>query len=335
MTTPDPLFLQKTLADMREKGIEYVVMEVSAHALYYKKDASIRYEACVFTNFSQDHLDFFYSMDSYAEAKKRLFSHKKCDLCILNGDDALGRRIGEERKREAVFYGLNTPCDAFAIVEEESVLGSEFVLNILDDLGRVRLPMMGRHNVYNAMAAATAARMLGFSMESIEEGLSNLTAVKGRLERVGEYRGAQIFVDFAHTPDGLEKSLTELRKFVFGRLICLFGCGGNRDQSKRPKMGETVARLADFAVLTSDNPRYEDPMDIISHIEAGYRKASNRYVIVPDREQAIEYAVALLQKGDILLVAGKGGERHQEIMGIKYLLSDDDIIKKQIGGLKD
>jgi len=195
--------------------------------------------------------------------------------------------------------------------------------------------MMGRHNVYNALAAATCARALGFSMEKIERGLSSLTPVKGRLERIGEYRGAQIFVDFAHTPDGLEKTLTELRKFVSGRLICVFGCGGNRDQAKRPKMGGTVARLADFAVLTSDNPRYEDPMDIISHIESGYRKVSSRYVIVPDREKAIEYAVAILREGDILLVAGKGGERYQEIMGIKYLLSDDDIIKKQIGGLKN
>jgi len=335
LTTPDPLYLQKTLADMQKSGVEYVVMEVSAHALYYKKDAAIRYEACVFTNFSQDHLDFFYSMDAYAEAKKRLFASKKCRLCILNGDDDLGRKIGGQRNAETVFYGLNTPCDAFAIVEEENALGTEFVLNILDDLGRVRLPMMGRHNVYNALAAATCARALGFSMEKIERGLSSLTPVKGRLERIGEYRGAQIFVDFAHTPDGLEKTLTELRKFVSGRLICVFGCGGNRDQAKRPKMGGTVARLADFAVLTSDNPRYEDPMDIISHIESGYRKVSSRYVIVPDREKAIEYAVAILREGDILLVAGKGGERYQEIMGIKYLLSDDDIIKKQIGGLKN
>ena len=172
-------------------------------------------------------------------------------------------------------------------------------------------------------------------MLEIEQGLNELLPVKGRLELICEHCGAQIFVDFAHTPDGIEKSLQELRKHTKNRLICLFGCGGNRDKSKRPIMGERVGAIADFAVLTSDNPRYEDPMDIISAIEKGYRKRSNRYAIVPDREKAIEYALGLLTDGDILLVAGKGGEAYQEIMGIKYLLSDDDIIKKLIGGFRN
>lgn len=332
LTTPDPIYLQSALADMAKEGVEYVVMEVSAHALYYKKDASIEYSACVFTNFTQDHLDFFPSMQEYGEAKKTLFSAQKCEICVLNGDDAFGREIGASRDG-AVYYGLETPCDSFAMVEKESVYGSEIILNILDDIGRVKLPMMGRHNVYNALAAATCARTLGISIRKIERGLNELPPVKGRLELIGEHNGAQIFVDFAHTPDGLEKSLRELRKHTKNRLICLFGCGGNRDKSKRPIMGETVGRTADFAVLTSDNPRYEDPMDIICAIEKGYRKSSNRYAIVPDREKAIEYALGLLADGDILLAAGKGGEAYQEIMGIKYLLSDDDIIKKLIGGL--
>ncbi len=335
LTTPDPIFLQKTLADMVQEGVEYAVMEVSAHALYYKKDASIRYAACIFTNFTQDHLDFFQTMENYAEAKRRLFTPKKCDVCILNGDDRLAREIGRERKKGVFYYGLESPCDAFAIVERESVYGFGLVLNIFDDIGSVGLSMTGLHNVYNALGAATCARMLGVSMEYIEKGLQDLKRVQGRLELVAEYRGAQVFVDFAHTPDGLEKSLAALKKHTSGRLICLFGCGGNRDKTKRPVMGETVARLADFAVLTSDNPRYEDPMDIISAIERGYRRRSNRYAIVPDREKAIEYAMQLLTAGDVLLVAGKGGERYQEIMGIKYLLSDDDIIKKQVGGSRE
>ncbi|MBE7093920.1 MAG: UDP-N-acetylmuramoyl-L-alanyl-D-glutamate--2,6-diaminopimelate ligase [Clostridiales bacterium] len=335
LTTPDPIFLQKTLADMVEEGVEYVVMEVSAHALYYQKDASIRYAACIFTNLTQDHLDFFPTMEEYASAKESLFLPKKCPICILNGDEEMGRKIGASRENGVVFYGMETPCDAFAIVEQETLCGSEFVLNVLDDLCSVQMQMTGRHNVYNALAAATCARMLGVAMSQIKKGLTEIKQVKGRLEMIGEYAGARIFVDFAHTPDGLEKSLNALKKHAKGRLLCLFGCGGNRDKSKRPLMGETVAKVADFAVLTSDNPRYEDPMDIICAIEWGYRKYSSRYVIVPDREKAIEYALESLQEGDVLLVAGKGGERYQEIMGIKYLLSDDDIIKTWIGGRKE
>ncbi len=355
LTTPDPIYLQKTLADMVQAGVEYVVVEISAHALYYKKDAPIEYSACIFTNFTQDHLDFFPSMEEYGNAKKRLFDVGRCKVCILNGDDAFGREIGfgrqnihagvQECRRQTpdlgvqaggrpngvLYYGIETPCDAFAMVEREMVHGSLFIVNLMDDIGRISLPMMGRHNVYNALAAATCARALGISMQSIESGLNGLPPVKGRLELVGEYNGAKIFVDFAHTPDGLEKSLQELRKHTEGRLICLFGCGGNRDKLKRPLMGETVGRRADFAVLTSDNPRYEDPMDIISAIEKGLRPVSHQYAIVPDREEGIAYAMGLLQKGDVLLVAGKGGECYQEIMGIKYLLSDDDIIKSLIG----
>lgn len=332
LTTPDPIFLQKTLADMVQEGMEYAVMEVSAHALHYKKDASIHYAACIFTNFSQDHLDFFASMSEYAEAKERLFLPKKCDVCVLNGDDELGRKIGSKRESGTFYYGLETPCDAFAIVEKDEMGRLEFVLNLFDDLGRCLLGMTGLHNVYNALAAATCARILGVPMSQIKKGISAMNGVKGRLEWVAEVSGAQVFVDFAHTPDGIEKSLLALRKHTKGRLVCLFGCGGNRDQSKRPMMGERVALLADFAVLTSDNPRYEDPMDIIVAIEKGVRKHSNRYVIVPDREKAIEYALEILRTGDVLLVAGKGGETSQEIMGIKYQLSDDDIIKKSIGG---
>lgn len=332
LTTPDPIFLQKTLADMVCEGVEYAVMEVSAHALHYQKDASIHYAACIFTNFTQDHLDFFKTMESYGEAKKKLFSKKKTPLCIINGDDCFGREIGSERGEGVVYYGMETPSDAFALITAENVRGTELVLNVMDDLGRVSLSLAGRHNVYNALAAATCARCLGIPMENIACGLTAVEKVDGRLELVGSFHGAYVFVDFAHTPDGLTQSISSLRRHTSGRLICLFGCGGNRDQAKRPLMGEAVARLADFAVLTSDNPRFEDPMDIISAIEKGYRKYSNRYVIVPEREKAIEYAMELLSAGDILLVAGKGGERYQEIMGIKYLLSDNDIIKNRIGG---
>ncbi len=336
LTTPDPIFLHKTLADMFLRGIRYVVMEVSAHALYYYKTEGIAFAACIFTNLTQDHLDFFPDMQSYERAKKRLFFEDNCSLAILNGDDETGRKWGEERlKREdsnqgTLFYGISEPADAFAVLNREDLTGSDCIFNINDEICRVQLSLPGIHNVYNALSAATCALSLGIDLGAIVKGLSNITKVDGRLEKVAIYQDAKIFVDFAHTPDGLEKSLTTLRKHCKGRLYCLFGCGGNRDKRKRPIMGETVAKNSDFAILTSDNPRYEDPLDIISDIEKGYRLLSWKYVIVPDRERAIEYAIERLEGGDVLLVAGKGGERFQEIMGIKYDFNDNDIIAKII-----
>ena len=338
LTTPDPIFLHRTLADMFLKGVKYVVMEVSAHALHYYKTEGIPFVACIFTNLTQDHLDFFSDMQSYENAKKRLFFDDNCLIAILNGDDETGRKWGEERlktgdsNQETLFYGINEPADAFAVLNKEDLSGSDCIFNINDEICRVQLSLAGIHNVYNALAAATCALSLGIDLNAIVKGLSRLSKVEGRLERVASYHGAKIFVDFAHTPDGLEKSLKALRTHCKGRLHCLFGCGGNRDKSKRPIMGKTVAKNSDFAIITSDNPRYEDPLDIISSIEKGYRNISGQYVIVPDRERAIEYALERLQAEDVLLVAGKGGERFQEIMGIKYDFNDNDIIAKIIKG---
>lgn len=330
LTTPDPIFLQERLADMFLCGMEYAVMEVSAHALYYKKICGIHFKACIFTNLSQDHLDFFKTMQAYKEAKYALFTKERCPIAVLNGDEETGREIGALRKNRerTVYYGLHTPSDAFAIITDERLYGSECILNLSDKLCRVTLFMTGKHNVYNALAAALCATELGIPACAIAEGLTALKSVCGRLERVETYEGAEVYVDFAHTPDGLEKSLDALKKHCKGRLICLFGCGGNRDKGKRPLMGETAAKKCDFAILTSDNPRYEDPLDIITDVEKGYRRFSAGYVIVPDRTKAIEYALEFLKSGDVLLVAGKGGENYQEIMGIKYPFNDHDIIRK-------
>ena len=331
LTTPDPLQLQALLAEMVLCGVEYAVMEVSAHALYYKKVAGIEFSACIFTNLTQDHLDFFADMQAYKRAKITLFDDSSCPIAVLNGDDDVGREIGEIRDKRGirtVYYGIQTPADCFALITDENLYGTECIFNIHDELCRVRLGMTGRYNVYNALAAAVCARALGVSAESIATGLNGLDGVCGRLQRIAEYNRANIYVDFAHTPDGLAQSLQSLKKYCKGRLICLFGCGGNRDKSKRRLMGEVAARYADFTVLTSDNPRFEDPLDIITEIERGYKEISVRYVIVTERKRAIEYALNMLQRGDVLLVAGKGGERYQEIMGIKYPFNDQDIIEK-------
>ncbi len=331
LTTPDPIFLQKILAEMRLAGVEVVIMEVSAHALYYKKTAGVRFSACIFTNLSQDHLDFFQTMSAYEESKLTLFDGETCPIAIVNGDEETGRKIGEMRQitgSKTLFYGLNTPADGFAVITDEGLTKTECMLNINDELCRVTLSMTGRHNVYNALAAASCGVELKVSPSQIAKGLTEVKGVKGRLQWVATSRGGHIYVDFAHTPDGIEKSLAALKVHCRGRLLCLFGCGGNRDKGKRSIMGEYAAKGCDFAVLTSDNPRFEDPLDIISEIERGYRRYSSRYVIVPDRERAIEYALAFLREGDILLIAGKGGEEYQEVMGIKYPFNDQAIVEK-------
>ena len=330
LTTPDPIALHQTFADMLMCGVEYVIMEVSAHALYYKKIEGIQFSACIYTNLSQDHLDFFPSMDEYGKVKKSLFSAEKCAVAILNGDDALGREIGKERAEKGLktlYYGLETPADCFAVITDESLQGTECMLNINDELCRVSIALFGLHNVYNALGATACATVLGAG-SGIKKGLSNLTGVSGRLERVISSKRGEIFVDFAHTPDGLDKSLSALKKRCEGRLICVFGCGGNRDAEKRSIMGGIAAQKADFTVLTSDNPRYEDPLDIITAIEKGYRRVSSSYVIVPDRRKAISYAIDMLNKEDVLLIAGKGGEEYQEIMGIKYPFNDYTVVEE-------
>ncbi len=331
LTTPDPVHLYKVLADMAEAGMEYVAMEVSAHALYYGKVDGIPFEAGIYTNFTEDHLDFFDTMENYAAAKAKLFRKGRCRFALFNYDDEECRRIGA-RCENAYSYGLENPSDVFAVDVREDFDGCSYVINLFDEICPIRLQMPGLYNVYNSMAAAACAKLLGVSLPSIAAGLSGLRKVSGRLEHVARVKGADIFVDFAHTPDGLEKSLLSLRRHCAGRLICVFGCGGNRDAKKRPLMGSIAARTADFLVLTSDNPRYEDPFDIILQIEKGVRQVGDNYVIVVDRENAIGYAVDMLKEGDVLLVAGKGGETYQEIMGVRHIYSDAAAIETILGG---
>lgn len=330
LTTPDPIYLHSVFYDMADCGVEYVFMEVSAHALYFDKIAGLKFEAGIFTNCTQDHLDFFADMASYAAAKKRLFENGRCRYSVINSDDATGRTIAGFAP-SPVTYGLTNPADVFAVDIVESLEGVRFVLNLFDELYEIELKMPAMHNVYNAMAAATCAKLMKIDIDTIARGLSELKCVPGRLECAGRYNGAHIFVDFAHTPDGLEKSLQSLRKLCRGKLYCLFGCGGNRDKSKRPVMGAVAAKYADFCIITSDNPRYEDAYDIIRDIEEGVKPSGKAYVTVTDRETATEYAVHLLKEGDVLLVAGKGGENYQEIMGIKHSYNDNIVIKNIIG----
>lgn len=337
LTTPDPIFLQKILADMQKRGVEYVVMEVSAHALYFKKTLGIRFVATIFSNLTQDHLDFFASMKEYKKAKLELFKPKLSPISIVNADDFVSKEISSLRKTsdekgltKTFFYSLKNPSDAFAVITDECLKNINFILNINDELASVSLKLIGTHNVYNALSAGVCARALGFSMKEVENGLNAVRHVRGRLEWIGEYNGGDIFVDFAHTPDGLEKSLRSLKKLCVGRLVCVFGCGGNRDREKRAIMGEKASSFSDFCYLTSDNPRDEEPMAIIKDIEKGISKKFFDYVVISERSKAITVAMNSLKKGDVLIVAGKGGEDYQEIKGIKIPYKDEDLIREII-----
>ena len=324
LTTPDPFVLYKTFYEMHNSGVKVVVMEVSAHALRLDKVSNLVFDVGVFTNLTQDHLDFFGDMDSYKRAKLKMFESGKCKYTVVNSDDETGLEIIKNNKN-VISYGINNPSDVFAIQLKKTKNGTKFVCNLFDCIFDVNLKLMGIFNVYNALAAATAAALISVDTEKIIEGIDKINGVSGRLERIYN-EDFSVYLDYAHTPDGLKKALCALRESCENRLICVFGCGGNRDKSKRAIMGRISGEYADFTIITSDNPRYEEPMDIIGSIEKGLLEKSKNYVIVQDRKEGIKYAVEMAEKGDVLLIAGKGSEKYQEILGIKQVYNDKDTV---------
>ncbi len=332
LTTPDPLVLHRQFREMLDSGVKVVVMEVSAHALYYDKLKGIDFTACVFTNFTQDHLDFFKDMKEYKKAKLKLFSDYKAKYVITNSDDEVGREIAQNVKG-SISYGVENPADVFAIKINEKANGTSFVINIFDMIYDVKLKLMGRFNVYNVMAASTVSALLGVEPDKIIEVVNNIECVSGRLERVynGDY---SVYVDYAHTPDGLKKSIMALKNVCKGRLVCVFGCGGNRDKDKRKKMGQISGKLADFTIVTSDNPRYEEPLDIMFEIEKGILQETKNYLLIQDRADAIKYAINYAKIKDIILIAGKGSEKYQEILGVKRMYNDKDTVEEIIRSVK-
>lgn len=324
LTTPDPVLLHKIFSDMVSNGVKAVVMEISAHAIFWKKICGLKFKVGIFTNFSRDHLDFFGDMESYKKVKKEFFKGNACEYSVINSDDIVGIEIAKSAKN-TITYGIDNPADVFALNLENTEQGTSFVLNLFDCIYTINLPLIGKFNVSNALACATATALMGVKTDYIAKKLNQVNKVSGRLERV--YKGDfSVYVDYAHTPDGLEKSLSALRDITSGKLICLFGCGGNRDQGKRADMGKISGKLADFTVITSDNPRYEEPMEIIKEIENGTLEFSKNYVLIEDREASVEYAINMCGRGDTLLIAGKGGENYQEILGIKRPYNDKDTV---------
>lgn len=317
-TTPESLEIQALLAEMKAAACRGVVMEVSSHALSQHRVDSVEFNAAIFTNLTQDHLDYHRTMQDYFEAKAHFGEiltrqpHKTDPVFIINRDDGYGQRLIRRFKDRLnlITFGMGVTCDFRATSIAADIHGTRFELEAKGRTFLVRLPLIGRYNVYNALAALAAAKAMGLNLRESVQHLQQTPQVPGRLESIEHQGGFKVYVDYAHTPDALENVLKILRDLSPRRLICLFGCGGDRDRAKRPLMGQAAEQFSDFSIITSDNPRKEDPESIINDIVSAYRGKS--YLTVVDRADAIRQAMEMAQHGDIVLVAGKGHEARQQ-----------------------
>lgn len=323
-TTPEAPELQAKLAEWRDRGGSAVAMEVSSHALDQRRTDAVTFAAAVLTNVTQDHLEYHHTMDAYFEAKARLFEPGRAAVAVINRADPWGTTLIGRLERAGRHVETFGPEDALDLTLEPA--GSHFVW----DGHHVSLPIGGRFNVDNALAAATTARALGIPTDAIAEGLAATPAVPGRFQAVDAGQPFTVLVDFAHTPDGLDKALRAARELTGGKLIVVFGAGGDRDHGKRPLMGEVAARLADLAVVTSDNPRTEDPDAIIADIVKG-AAARDRVLEWPDRSEAIAHAIGAAGPGDVVVVAGKGHETGQDVGGRSLPFDDVATVRSVLG----
>jgi UDP-N-acetylmuramoyl-L-alanyl-D-glutamate--2,6-diaminopimelate ligase len=337
-TTPEADQLQALLARMRDAGAQAVAMEVSSHALAQYRVDACAFAGAAFTNLTQDHLDFHGSMEAYFAAKRRLFTEipaasPKPFFASINLDDPRGEELARAVHGRVITYAVRRE-DADVRASDVTLTPDRLTFVASDRQGAVavRLGIGGAFQVYNALAAIGVGIGMGLTLETIADGLSSLTAVPGRFEAVptGD-RGFHVIVDYAHTPDGLENLLTAARRLNPSRLIVVFGCGGNRDRTKRPIMGRLAATLAEIAVVTSDNPRKEDPLTIMEEIRTGMHDATAKVLMEPDRKQAIALALDEARAGDIVLIAGKGHEDYQIIGETRYPFDDRKIVRELLG----
>jgi UDP-N-acetylmuramoyl-L-alanyl-D-glutamate--2,6-diaminopimelate ligase len=316
-TTPDGVEIQRLLDLIRNNGCAGVAMEVSSHALEQQRVAGVEFDAAVFTNLTQDHLDYHGTMDAYRAAKGRFFeqltqqAHKKKSKMIINLDDFSGKKYAEQYRStgQVVTYGMSYGVD-FRIADiTTTITTTSFTLEVKGRTMIVRLPIIGRFNVFNAAAALAAVNAMGFNLREATNHIAKMPQVPGRLQSVGPQRNFRVFVDYAHTPDALENVLKTLRGLNPRRIITLCGCGGDRDVTKRPIMAHMAETYSDRVILTSDNPRTEDPAKILDDMAVGMRGQS--FAKIPDREEAIKLAIEMARDGDIILLAGKGHETYQ------------------------
>ena len=320
-TTPESYELQGLFARMRSAGCTHVVMEVSSHAVTLERIGGVHFDVAAFTNLTEDHLDFHKTMDAYCDAKADLF--RRCGKAVINRDDSYAPRILAAASCPVLTTSVAGSGDLQAKDLELLAEGIRFTAVSGEETAEVKLPIPGRFTVYNALTVLGIARQLGISLKDCAAALAYAQGVKGRVEVVPTPQTPySILIDYAHTPDGLENVLSSVRDFCKGRLIAVFGCGGDRDPMKRPIMGEIGVKLSDIAIITSDNPRTEDPMAIIRDILEGVKPEYGEYIIMEDRRAAIRYAMDIAEKDDIIILAGKGHETYQDIGGHKYHLDE-------------
>ena len=328
-TTPESFELQGLFARMRSAGCTHVVMEVSSHAVTLERIGGVHFDIAAFTNLTEDHLDFHKTMDAYCDAKAELF--RRCSKAVINADDSYSHRFLQAAACPVLTTAVNRQADLQA---QDLELLSDGIRYTVDHVS-VHVPIPGRFTVYNTLTVLGIARQLGISLADAAAALKNVEGVKGRIEVVPTPgKDYTVLIDYAHTPDGLENVLTSVRDFCRGRIISVFGCGGDRDPIKRPIMGEIGVRLADFAVITSDNPRTEDPMAIIRDILKGVKEEDGKYIVVEDRRSAIRYAMDIAEKDDIIILAGKGHETYQDIGGQKLHLDEREEVASYLANCR-
>jgi len=336
LTTPDPIDLHRCFRQMVDAGVQAVSMEVSAHAVDMHRLDGLTFEAACYTNLSQDHLDYFHTMENYFETKKSFFINGQVQNAALNADEETSADIQKDLSIPFLTFGISANADLFARDIEISENGVDFLIQLrgVEEMN-VHMRMTGMFNVYNALAAASLAMIVGVDKEAIREGLGSVKAVPGRIEMLETGTPYRVILDYSHSPDALENILTTVRMFTRKRLIVLFGCGGDRDHGKRPIMGEISGRLADYSILTSDNPRTEDPFAILDAIEEGIKPTKGKYVIIENRREAIRHALRMGREGDVIILAGKGHETYQDIMGEKRPFDEKVVVRELLTEFHD
>ncbi|QAY65419.1 UDP-N-acetylmuramoyl-L-alanyl-D-glutamate--2,6-diaminopimelate ligase [Paenibacillus protaetiae] len=344
-TTPEALGLQQYLSLMQQAGTAYCAMEVSSHALEQGRVKGCRFRTAIFTNLTQDHLDYHGTMEKYAAAKELFFSRLGNDYAadpaersyaVLNADDPAAAQFARATAAEVITYGIDHEADVSAANIRITAQGTSFTLRTFRGDTELTLQMVGKFNVYNALAAICAALIEGLPLEQIKASLEAVPGVPGRVESVNAGQPFAVIVDYAHTPDGLDNVLKAVKELSPNRILCVFGCGGDRDRTKRPLMGKIAARYSDYVLVTSDNPRTENPELILQDIKAGLDEdgvSENRYELIVDRRAAIEKAVEMASPGDVVLIAGKGHETYQIIGTVTHSFDDRLVAKEAIRGL--
>lgn len=329
-TTPDSLDLQKSFNNMVKNKCKYCAMEVSSHSLALNRVDGINLNIGIFTNLTEDHLDFHKSLEEYRKVKESLFYKTKV-ANIINIDDSTGKTIFnniKNLKTPVYTYGIDNKCDFRAKDIKLSSNGIEYTLITPTYSTQIIVPIPGKFTVYNTLAVISACYILNIPIEIIKKGLENSCGVEGRFEIVKNNKNLNIIVDYAHTPDALKNILTSVKEFAKGKIITVFGCGGDRDKQKRPIMGFIGQENSDIAIITSDNPRSENPKNIIEDIVRGINKEKNNYIVIEDRKEAIEKAIKMANENDIVIIAGKGHETYQIIGKVKYDFDDRKIAKE-------